>query len=238
MLQVENLKKKYYLGDKKDGTVIFYSWLRQYVKKEFVVLNIGAGQTADRRVRSLKGEVNQVIGVDISNEVLENKDLDRALVIEKDKIPFPNNYFDLCFSDFVMEHIDDPRAFLKEVYRVLKPGSSFFFRTPNKHHYVSFIGRMTPFWFHRLVANRVRGLPQDAHEPHPTFYRFNTKNDINKYSFECCFKNIELRFIEAEPSYLVFHPIPFILGVVYERLVNKYSFCSGIRANILGRLEK
>jgi len=235
---VEALKRKYYPDDSKDGTLIFYDWLRRYTRNEFTVLNIGAGPTADRKIKSLKGEVKRVVGVDTDKAVLENEDLDAAMVIEKNKFPFGDEYFDLAWADYVMEHVEDPKGFLKEVNRVLKPGASFFFRTPNKYHYVSFIGRMTPHWFHERVANRARGLASDAHEPYPTYYRLNCGKEITGRARSAGFKLVELKFVEAEPSYLVFNPIAFRIGVAYERFVNRYDGLQGLRSNIFGRLEK
>ena len=239
IINVENLKKKFYPDDSKDGTLVFYQWLRQYVKKEFVVLNVGAGQTSKRKVRSLKQEVKEVTGVDIDKVVLQNEDLDKAVVIKSgDKFPFVDNYFDLIWADYVFEHVEDTLMFLSEVKRVLKPGASFFFRTPNKSHYVSLISSMTPHWFHELVANRARGLSTAEHDIYPTYYRLNTKYSILKAANKSGFKNVELKLVECDPSYMVFNPIAFLIGVVYERLVNSTNVLSGCRANIFGRLEK
>lgn len=232
------LFKRYYPDDSKSGTLYFYRWLRSNIRPSFIVLNVGAGLTSDNKIRSLKGEVQKVLGVDIDNEVLNNEDLDEAFVIKNDKLPFADNTFDLAWADFVLEHVENPKPFLKEIYRVLKIGAPFFFRTPNKHHYVSIFARMTPHWFHNLIANRVRGLKDESHEPHPTYHHLNSKKDIAKHSKSAGFQEIELRFVEAEPSYLMFHTIPFLVGVLYEKIVNSSDSLSGIRANIFGRLEK
>ena len=239
IISVEKLKKKFYPDDLKDGTLVFYQWLRQYVKKEFIALNVGAGQTSKRKIRSLKKEVKEVTGVDIDEVILQNEDLDKAVVIKKgDKLPFADNSFDLIWTDYVFEHVEDPLMFVSEVKRVLKPGSSFFFRTPNRSHYVSLISSITPHWFHELVANRARGLSTAEHDIYPTYYRLNTKHSILKNANKIGFKNVELRFIECDPSYMVFNPIAFLIGVMYERLVNSTNLLSGFRANIFGRLEK
>ena len=208
------------------------------MRPHHIVLNVGAGPTADSKVRSLKGEVKQVIGVDIDEVVLENTDLDQAFLIQNGKLPFPDNYFDLAWADYVLEHVQEPLTFLKEIQRVLKLNASFFFRTPNKYHYVSLIARVTPHRFHELCANRVRGLPSGSHEPYPTYYLINDRRTIEKMALNMGFRKSEFKFVEAEPSYLVFHPSAFLLGIFYERMVNRFELLSGIRANIFGRLEK
>lgn len=230
--------KRYYPDDSHDGTLLFYNWLRSFIRPQFVVLNLGAGHSVDDKTRSLKGEVRKVIGVDIDQDVVNNADLDESIVIKNNILPFPDNTFDLIWSDYVLEHIEKPDIFIKEVYRVLKPKASFFFRTPNNYHYVSLIARLTPEWFHKLIANRARGLSSKAPEPYSTFHRLNSNRNITKHSNSAGFREIELRYVEAEPSYLVFHTIPFLFGVLYERTVNKYDRCCSIRSTIFGRLEK
>jgi len=230
--------KRYYPDDSKNGTLFFYQWLRSYIQPDYVALNFGAGHSVDDKTRSLKGEVRKVIGVDIDREVVNNANVDETIVIKDDILPFPDNTFDLIWSDYVLEHIEKPGIFIKEIYRVLKPGASFFFRTPNKYHYVSLIARLTPDWFHKLIANKARGLSSEAHEPYPTFHRLNSRRDLTTYSRLTGFQKMELKFVEAEPSYLMFHPIPFLLGVFYERTVNSSDRLSGVRSNIFGRFEK
>lgn len=238
MDKIEELKRKYYPNESTNGTALFYEWIRQYSGKNFTVLNLGAGLTADSKIKSLKGEVREVVGVDIDPEVLTNKDLDRAFVINNNRIPFEDNYFDLAWADYVMEHVENPANFLSETWRVLKPGASFFFRTPNMYHYVSLLSRMTPHWFHELVANRARRMPADAHEPYPTRYLFNNNTKVRNGARVAGFSQVELKFVETEPSYLLFHPLAFKLGVAYERTVNRYEYLYHLRANIFGRLQK
>lgn len=237
-MQAADLIRKYYPDDSRDGTEAFYKWLRTGIRNDYVVLNVGAGPTSSKKIRSLRGEVSRVVGADIDDIVLQNEDLDEAAVIKNELLPFVDKSFDVVWSDFVLEHVSNPEQFLLEIYRVMKPGASFFFRTPNKHHYVSLIARATPHWFHRRVANRARGLSSDAHKPYPTFFRMNSSKEIYHYARKAGFGHCELRLIECEPVYLVFHPLPFFLGVCYERMVNRFDSLSRFRANIIGRLSK
>ncbi|GAB4201686.1 MAG: hypothetical protein Fur0023_06510 [Bacteroidia bacterium] len=46
-------------------------------------------------------------------------------------IPFRDNEFDYVVTFQVIEHIKDDKTFVKEIYRVLKPGGKFIVTTPN-----------------------------------------------------------------------------------------------------------
>src|SRR5262249_52920731 len=153
------------------------------------------------RVRSFKGEVLEVVGADIDPCVLKNPELDVAVLIDRDRLPLDDASFDLVISDYVLEHVEHPTKFFAEIYRVLRPGGNYFFRTPNIYHYVTLISLMTPHWLHMLIANRVRRLSPDAHEPWPTWYRLNSRSRIRKLAHASGFTTMELRMVETEPSY-------------------------------------
>ena len=232
--------KRFYPDHTHDGAVAFYSWVRTFINPDTNLLNLGAGPPANRDpIRVFKGEVAKVIGVDIDPEVKTNTELDEAYVITPGgKLPFPEETFDLVLCDWVLEHIADPQQFLSEARRVLRTGGSFFFRTPNRYHYVGLIARSTPEWFHKLVANRARGSRPGAHEPWPTFYRLNSRGDVESKGLKAGYREVEIKMWECQPAYLVFSTLPFLIGVSYERLVNRYTALEAFRADILGRMVK
>ncbi len=47
-----------------------------------------------------------------------------------EQLPFRNEVFDSILAVEVMEHLDDPKRFIAEVYRVLKKGGFFTFASP------------------------------------------------------------------------------------------------------------
>ncbi|MGO9059413.1 MAG: methyltransferase domain-containing protein [Candidatus Binataceae bacterium] len=234
----ERLFRRFYPDNSLSGTIALYNWVRRYVNRNTVMLNLGAGPPTGSRIRSFRGEVAHVAGADIDPVVSANEELDEARVIEDGSIPFESGRFDLVLSDFVLEHVERPEVLLGEVWRVLKPSGSFFFRTPNKYHYVSLIARFSPHPVHQLLANRVRGLSEEAHEPYRTFYRANCRSELEQMAKQAGFRSIELRLWEAEPSYMQFNAAAFLAGVAYERLVNHFSRLAELRANILGRFVR
>jgi SAM-dependent methyltransferase len=221
-----------------DGSLSFYTWVRESLRPDMRVLNLGAGPATRNPVRVLRGEVAAVVGADPDPVVLGNAELDEAYVIDGGRLPFRDATFDLTYADYVFEHVEDPVPFLAEACRVLKAGAPFFFRTPNRRHYVALLSRATPHWFHVLVANRVRGLPTDAHEPWTTFYRLNSLRQIEEAGGAAGFSSFDARLFEPEPSYLIFNSAAFLLGVAYERTVNGSEKLAGLRANIFGKLIK
>lgn len=229
--------RRFYADPKHDKTTQFFTMIRAGCGPSSRVLNLGAGPTTGNAVCLHKGEVEELVGADIDPAVLGNTEIDRAIVITE-KLPFPDDHFDLAFSDCVVEHVEKPAEFLAEVYRVLKPGASYYFRTPNIFHYVALIARATPHWFHELVANRARGLTDEESHAYPTFYRLNSRRKVRRVAAAAGFSSIEITMVEGHPSYLVFHKVPFLAGVAYERLVNSTERLSEVRANIIARLVK
>lgn len=222
----------------RDGTYPFYDWIVANVGSEAVVLNVGAGPTPVEPERWLRGRVGTLVGVDPDPVVHTNTDLDEAHVNNGTTLPFADERFDAVYSDWTLEHVAIPAPFLAEIYRVLKPGGSFWFRTVNRLHYVTLVSAMTPHWFHNLVANRARALPEGTHEPWPTHYRLNRESTLRRRLSRAKFRNIEIRMVEPQPRYMVFHPAAFMAGVSYERLVNRSEAMRPFRQIVLGRAER
>jgi SAM-dependent methyltransferase len=239
-MMVKRLATRFYPDTSRDQEIAFYSWVRQLLTPDTIMLNLGAGPPAPRgALRIFRGEVARVVGADVDPEVMRNPDVDEAHMIGQDGIlPFPDDSFDMVFSDWTLEHVADPARCLVEVRRVLKKGASFIFRTPNEHHYVALIAKMTPDWFHRRVANWARGLPSEEHDPWPTYYRMNRRGIVESLGRKTGFREIEIRLSEPPPHYLVFNPLAFLAGVGYERMVNHYKALSPFRATILARMVK
>jgi ubiquinone/menaquinone biosynthesis C-methylase UbiE len=200
------------------------------------ILEIGSGP-ANQTSRFLS-ELGELHGVDISSEVLENDALVSASVLDSSTYPMDDESFALCVSNYVLEHVADPDAHFSEVWRVLKPGGAYCFRTPNRYHYVSAVSWLTPHWFHLLVANRLRNRPSDAPDPYPTHYAANTQSDIRRIAAQSGFEVEELVLIEKEPSYGMSSRFLFLTFLAYERLVNSTELAANLRVNIFAVLRK
>lgn len=55
----------------------------------------------------------------------------RVADFNKTELPYEDNYFDYVSCVELIEHLENPSALLRKVYRVLKPGGKFILTTPN-----------------------------------------------------------------------------------------------------------
>jgi len=231
--------RRYYPDSSRDGTVYFYQLIRSEASEGIKILNLGAGPgdlCEGKKIssRDLRSTGIRIFCCDPDPVVLTNPQCDEAAVMKMGRIPFDDSFFHLVYSDYVLEHVEDPLAFLSEVRRVLGRGGSFFFRTPNLRHYIAAIAYITPDWFPQLVANRARGLRSKHHPPYPTFFRMNTPRRLRSLFDSAGFESPCITMFEGAPSYLVFSRLTFICGVLYERTVNRFDRLSSIRSNMIG----
>jgi len=82
-----------------------------------------------------KAKYKEVYGVDISEKAL-NIARKRGVItfkvdLNKEALPFSNNFFDAVTCLDVIEHVIDPRFLVGEIHRVLKKGGILIISTPN-----------------------------------------------------------------------------------------------------------
>jgi SAM-dependent methyltransferase len=219
-----------------NGTQEFHELCAATIPKGAQVLEIGSGPS--NRTSRFLATTGELHGLDPDPEARSNDALAGFALLAGPRYPFGDASFDACVSNYVIEHIADPEAHLAEVARVLKPGGVYVFRTPNRWHYVSLFSSVTPHWVHELLANRLRGLSEDEHEPYPTAYALNTRAAILRHAPRAGLEIEHLRLIEKEPSYgMAARPL-FLAFMAYERAVNATERAAFLRANILAVLRK
>jgi SAM-dependent methyltransferase len=234
----QHLYERYYFSKPgyTGGTKPFFDICVSHIPRGSEILEIGSGPSNQTTQRL--SQIGPVTGVDINPEVLENNACVRAEVFDGLRLPFPDNSFDSCVSNWVLEHVADPSTHFKEVGRVLRPGGTYCFRTPNLFHYVMLGSRLTPHFLHLSLANKLRGLGADAHDPYPTYYRANSKRRLTSLIHEAGMESILIRLIEPEPSYGRKHAALFYPMMFYERIVNFSDLLSNFRVVIFGVCTK
>jgi SAM-dependent methyltransferase len=116
-------------------------------------LGCGAGDSVEQ-FRSLNPEV-EWLGVDLpaSPEVATRTRTDAEFrTFDGRSIPAEDDSIDVVYCKQVLEHVDDPRALLADVARVLRPGGWFMGSTSQLEPYHSLsVGNITPYGLHRLL---------------------------------------------------------------------------------------
>ncbi len=199
---------------------LYRDYLLNFINPDTVILDIGAGAGIISEM-NFRGIAKEVYGVDPDNRVKHNLYLDFSFIgFGEDMKFFEDDKFDVVFCDNVLEHVERPLPFLKEVNRVLKVGGRFISKTPNRNHYMSLIARYTPTSFHKFY-NKLRGRQEV--DTFPTYYKLNSCSQQTKQASGTNFTISEIRFIEGRPEYLRISAFTYLFGIAYERIVNSLS---------------
>ena len=71
------------------------------------------------------------------------------LTSEPVRLPYDDDRFDAVLSLGVLEHVQDPRASLAELHRVLKPGGTLYvYKLPNRSSYLEWVARRAGMYYH------------------------------------------------------------------------------------------
>lgn len=94
---------------------------------------LDAGCATGALLEWLRGRGWQAAGAEISpsaRHAREARGLDvRCMAVEECR--FPGGFFDLALASHLIEHLNSPRAFAREIARILRPGGLFLATTPN-----------------------------------------------------------------------------------------------------------
>lgn len=213
---------------------LFRERIFRYLTPNAAVLDLGAGAGIVEQM-NFKGHAARVCGVDLDPRVVTNPMLDEGRIGNANEIPYADAHFDVVFADNVVEHLSEPIVAFGEVFRVLKPGGAFLFKTPNRAHYMPLIARSTPHGFHQFI-NRLRG--RDAADTFPTLYRANTSSSIGRLAAAVGFAVQRLDHIEGRPEYLRLTWPTYLVGAAYERLVNATERLAAYRILLIAELRK
>ncbi len=111
-------------------------------------------------------------------------------LITDNKTTYPDNTFDTIVSIEVMEHVENLDAYLKEIFRILKPNGKFVWTTPcgNKFSVEHIYSRQK-----KLIENTKEGYRRWKWEE-PTHLRRLKSNEIKQLLLELGYKSVFFRF--------------------------------------------
>lgn len=145
--------------------------------------------------------------------------------LNHEKLPYPDNSFDLVTATEVIEHLEHYRETVREFYRVLKPGGVCILSTPNILNIKSRLRFLTcGFWnlFGPLPVRNSDLYTTGGHiNPVSSFYIGHTMMDAG-------FDGVQFRVDKYQrssiPALVLFYlPIQFFGWLARNKEVNKYK---------------
>ncbi len=119
----------------------FTSKVKKHISSDDKALDLGCGNGVFLAI--LASRCEKIVGIDISADMLSDcsKTLERLGIANvklinatSEKIPLPDNEFDVIFLVDVIHHIEQLQESILEIYRVLKPEGKLLVFEPNKYN--------------------------------------------------------------------------------------------------------
>lgn len=169
-----------------DGAGHLYGMLATQVEKASILVDAGCGRGAHlagtvgaATVSAMRSRGGRVIGIDVDPLGAENPYLDEFHLLIDGPWPLESCCADVIFSDWVLEHVDDPADFFVECGRVLRSGGVLIARTLQRWSPAGIGARIVPNRFHPWLGARLQpGMNED--DIFPTRMRANTRHRLQQ----------------------------------------------------------
>ena len=172
---------RFFPGERDDAYLAYHRLLSERMPVQGRILDLGCGD--HQMLARYRTEEREVWGTDLHRHPrLTDAEWFRQLT-PAGEIPFADKCFDVVASSWVLEHVREPKVFLAEVRRVLRPGGTFVALTINGWHYMTWVRRLIGWLPHRVAQRLVYRLYHRPDEDtFPTCYRLNTVSQVERAS--------------------------------------------------------
>ena len=140
--------------------------------------------------------------------------------LDSGRTPLADDCADVVVSVETIEHLENPRAFMRELVRVAKPGGLIVVTTPNQ---LSLLSLLTLVFKHRFAAF------QDVH--YPAHLSALLESDLRRIAAECALRDVEIDY--SREGRIVFTPrhYPRILAQRFPRALSDNLLLIGRKQN-------
>lgn len=149
-------------------------------------------------------------------------------------LPLPDDSCDLVTANMVVEHLEDPVRQFREIHRVLKPGGTFLFHTPNTLGYTTALARLVPEPLKKTIVHLIEGRPGD--DVFPTYYRANRLGRIREVAASSGFEIAEFQHILTEAATQLLPPVALVELLWIRLLMTRPG--ERLRTNLIVALRK
>ena len=192
--------------------------LKQYTSPK--VLDIGCGRKSDIG-RYLKEQRSHALihGADLDEYSLKNTDVDELFICDAAEMPFEDGSYDVVFSQFLLEHVQDSQKTVNSIARVTAPGGLAALIIPNPTSPASTVAKLTPYSFHLYFKRKIQKYDNVSEDTFPTFFAFKSVNTLKAQMQKAGFTDIEAAYIPEMFYRFRYRPILIRLAMVYTKVL-------------------
>ena len=159
-----------------------------------IVLDAGCGGGSNTNI--LSHYAKEIHGMDLLDENIKlsnNKYKSDNLHFKKgnvEKIPYPDSFFDVVYSCWVVEHLENPQFFFEEAHRVLKKEGILILWVPNVKSFMGVITKILSNENKVRVLSLLSKKTEDDVSHQICHYKANSVSSLDylmKYNFERIF---------------------------------------------------
>lgn len=211
---------KIYQGGKSISD-IYWRILNLMVKHEMIVLDLGAGEKG--MISLFKDRKLKIIGFDISAQQLKkNRNLTYRVCGDAQQLPFKDECVHIIISQWLVEHLPNPKCFYKESRRILKKSGFLIAVTNSLFCPLMLFNAVMP----EFIRDRIKkkALPKEIKEDtFPTYYRANTRLRIKKIAKEVGFETATIKFA-SDLSFFIFNKTIFAILIIFDQICEMKIF--------------
>ena len=201
--------------------------------KNRIVLDAGCGK--GYKTNYFSKFANKIYGIEIDNKNIQKA---RKLYSEQnlifimgniEKIPFRDSSLDIMYACWVIEHLKNPRKFIGEAYRVLKPEGILILWVPNIKSILGILTKMASMSIPIKILGWLKRKMNKNIEHYKCCYRANSVKRLDRLATNK-FKKRYLEQFDSPPDIFRYHKIIFFSWFLIHRLLYKsilaWSFSS------------
>jgi SAM-dependent methyltransferase len=213
--------------------ILYKKLIAEKVNADTRILDIGCGHTDF--LKDVYERTLYTFGVDPdANALKKNKTIKNTVAAHAEHLPFDNNFFDIVVLAWVLEHLENPEKVFREIYRVLKPGGTVIFLTPNTWNYNVWIIRAIPNIFHDFFTRQL--YDRQEHDTFPTRYNINSVKRVEGLLTKIGYVR-EQMILNGDPTYISFSKPLFSFACFLEWLLDLPALQKA-RVHLIGAYRK
>ncbi|MCP4002579.1 MAG: methyltransferase domain-containing protein [bacterium] len=216
---------------RKDHLATYHRMLGECLSESNEAVHVGAGGRDPTELIGHPLDDVKIWAVDPSAESLARSPNPNKLEAWGHDIPLPDESVDCVFSEYVMEHVEDPVATVREARRILRPGGQLLWMAPNLWSYSGIATHLTPhgfhIWFNRLLEPTTP--ERTTADVFPTYFRINSIRSIRRILRDEGFEIEELLCVAYVPHYTQAIPIVHQFAIVLHLLLDYFSWLRPFR---------